>query len=283
MGALNPIDIAKDNKGILLPVAGVLILILLLAIFYGQNGDLAGLGDLSGGSSTKQYSSAPAMQLEAGVDYKAIVETRYGDIEIDLYEDDAPNTVNNFVFLAKEGFYDGLLFHRVVGGFVIQGGDPQGDGSGGPGYTFDDEINPDSIGLDEKLVKDSSFLAALYDPYNPDAAPYSPSNLTAHGNDTLAEFYENVVGYQYDFSLSSHLFEPGVIAMANTLRPGSNGSQFFITVSGSETSSLNGRHTVFGRVVSGMDVVDDISEVLVDSASKPVSSIEIERITIVEE
>jgi cyclophilin family peptidyl-prolyl cis-trans isomerase len=88
----------------------------------------------------KSYDSPPDDVLENGVDYSAVVHTSCGDIELDLLEDEAPQTVNNFVFLAKDGFYDGLTWHRIVGNFVIQGGDPEGDGTGGPGYTVADEL-----------------------------------------------------------------------------------------------------------------------------------------------
>jgi len=87
----------------------------------------------------KQYNSAPEMQLETEVDYKAVIKTSKGDITVDLFETEVPVTVNNFVFLAKEGFYDGTKFHRIIKGFMIQGGDPLGNGMGGPGYKFADE------------------------------------------------------------------------------------------------------------------------------------------------
>jgi cyclophilin family peptidyl-prolyl cis-trans isomerase len=89
--------------------------------------------------SNKQYDAAEQVTVD-GVDYHAVIETSCGSIEVDLYEDKAPITVNNFVFLAKEGFYDGVIFHRVEPAFVIQGGDPTGTGSGGPGYAFEDEL-----------------------------------------------------------------------------------------------------------------------------------------------
>ncbi len=289
MGALNPLDMIKDHKSILLPVAGLLVLVLGMGIFYGKNGDLLGTGqqlgeDFAGKTELtgKQYDAAPEMQISASGDYTATIQTKYGDIKVQLFAEDAPNTVNNFVFLARSGFYDGLTFHRVVKGFVIQGGDPDGDGSGGPGYNIPDEINPNALDLDKVLVKDSAFLGQLYDAYNPDAAAYSSSSLSAHANDTLASFYDTVVGYDYNYNLNSHKFEDGVIAMANTLKPNSNGSQFFITVTGSSTESLNGRHTVFGKVIDGMDIVDRISNVLTTSDGKPQTELYIQKITIEE-
>jgi cyclophilin family peptidyl-prolyl cis-trans isomerase len=88
----------------------------------------------------QQYSSPPEMQIDPDKDYRATIRTNKGDITVDLYEGDSPKTVNNFVFLAREGFYDGVIFHRVIENFMIQGGDPTGTGTGGPGYRFEDEL-----------------------------------------------------------------------------------------------------------------------------------------------
>jgi cyclophilin family peptidyl-prolyl cis-trans isomerase len=145
----------------------------------------------------------------------ATLHTNHGAIELELFDDDAPKTVENFVKLARDGFYDGVIFHRVIPDFMIQGGDPTGTGRGGPGYTFEDEFNPN------KVVR-------------------------------------------------------GALAMANS-GPNTNGSQFFI-VTAEETPWLDGKHTVFGRVTNGMDVVDAISEVDTDASDKPRSDVTIERV-----
>src|SRR5690242_3983855 len=126
----------------------------------------------------------------------ATLHTNHGTIELELFDADAPKTVDNFTKLAGDGFYDGVIFHRVIPDFMIQGGDPTGTGTGGPGYTFEDEPN------DHGVVR-------------------------------------------------------GALAMANA-GPDTNGSQFFI-VTAAECPWLDGKHTVFGRVVEGMDVVDTIS------------------------
>ncbi len=147
---------------------------------------------------SKEYSSPPAMQIDVKRTYKVTMDTSRGIIELDLYPEHAPVTVNNFVFLANEGFYDGVTFHRVIANFMIQGGDPTGSGRGGPGYRFEDELR---------------------------------GNPLRH--------------------------ERGVISMANA-GPNTNGSQFFITHG--PQPHLDGRHTVFGRVVSGQDVVDAIQQ-----------------------
>jgi peptidyl-prolyl cis-trans isomerase B (cyclophilin B) len=145
----------------------------------------------------------------------ATLHTNNGAIEVELFSEDAPKTVENFTTLAGKGFYDGVIFHRVIPDFMIQGGDPTGTGSGGPGYTFDDEQN-------------------------------------------------------------QHGVVRGALAMANA-GPNTNGSQFFI-VTADECSWLNGKHTVFGRVVSGMDVVDAISAVDRDSSDRPKEPVTIERV-----
>ncbi len=148
--------------------------------------------------ATLEWKNPPEMQIDPAKTYKAVMETSKGVIELELYPQHAPKTVNNFVFLAKQGFYENVSFHRVIKNFVIQGGDPTGTGRGGPGYQFEDE------------VKD---------------------NPLRH--------------------------ETGVISMANA-GTNTNGSQFFITHS--PQPHLNGRHTVFGKVVSGQDVVDAIQQ-----------------------
>ena len=147
---------------------------------------------------TMQWKSPPPMQIDVKKSYRARMETNRGLIEIELYPQYAPKTVNNFVFLARQGFYDGVKFHRVISNFVIQGGDPTGTGRGGPGYQFEDETK---------------------------------GNPLKH--------------------------ERGVISMANA-GPNTNGSQFFITHS--SQAHLDGRHTVFGKVLAGLDVVDAIQQ-----------------------
>jgi peptidyl-prolyl cis-trans isomerase B (cyclophilin B) len=148
----------------------------------------------------KQYSSAPAMQIDPNKRYEAIFHTQRGDFTVELFAKQAPVTVNNFVTLARDGFYNGTTFHRVIKGFMAQGGDPTGTGTGGPGYNVPDE--PGALALE-------------------------------HGG-------------------------PGVLSMANTGRPNSGGSQFFITYVA--TPHLNKKHGVFGKVTSGMDVVNSIRE-----------------------
>ena len=141
----------------------------------------------------KQYPSSPSMAIDQTKSYTATIKTDLGDISIHLHADKAPRTVNNFVFLATEGFYNGLIFHRVIAEFMAQGGDPTGTGRGGPGYQFDDEFHP---------------------------------HLRHDG--------------------------PGVLSMANA-GPNTNGSQFFITHVA--TPWLDDRHSVFGKVIDGLDVL----------------------------
>jgi cyclophilin family peptidyl-prolyl cis-trans isomerase len=144
----------------------------------------------------KQWKNPPAMAIDNKKKYQATLHTEKGDIILELFSDKTPITVNNFVFLSREGYYDGVIFHRVIENFMVQGGDPTGTGRGGPGYTFKDEFNP-----------------------------------------TL----------KHD--------KPGILSMANA-GPGTNGSQFFITHV--PTPWLDGKHSVFGQVVGGMDVLMSI-------------------------
>lgn len=161
----------------------------------------------------------------------AIISTGKGDISLELYLPVAPKTVNNFIKLANDGFYNGTKFHRVIADFMIQGGDPLSKtdnprvGTGGPGYQFEDEINPRAIGVAEE---------------------------------SIAQLER--AGYKYDYSLKSMPVDVGSIAMANS-GPNTNGSQFFI-VTYSAQSHLNGRHTVFGKVTDevSMNVVRNIKQ-----------------------
>ncbi len=147
----------------------------------------------------------------------ATLHTNHGAIDVELFDEDAPTTVGNFLKLARDGFYDGVVFHRVIPDFMIQGGDPTGTGTGGPGYQFEDEIN------EHKIVR-------------------------------------------------------GALAMANA-GPNTNGSQFFI-VTAQACPWLDGKHTVFGRVTSGMDVADAISRVDADARDKPREDVVIERVEV---
>ena len=146
----------------------------------------------------KQWKSEPQLVIDPKKNYTATLKTSLGAIKIQLHAGKAPRTVNNFVFLAREGFYNGVTFHRVIKNFMAQGGDPTGTGTGGPGYKFADEFVP---------------------------------------------------GLRHD--------GPGVLSMANS-GPGTNGSQFFITHVA--TPWLDGKHTVFGNVIAGLDVLMSIPE-----------------------
>ena len=142
-----------------------------------------------------QWDSPPSMVIDTGKEYKAYIETEKGTLVLELFAKDVPKTVNNFVFLAREGYYDGSTFHRVLPGFMVQGGDPTGTGRGGPGYRFEDEF-------------------------------------TEHGHDA------------------------GALSMANA-GPNTNGSQFFITYV--PVHQLDGKHSVFGKLVEGMDVLKSLT------------------------
>ena len=149
----------------------------------------------------------------------AVIETNLVTIELELFEDKTPVTTKNFIDLAEKGFYDGVIFHRVIDGFMIQGGDPTGTGMGGPDYTIEDEFRDD---------------------------------LNFSGD--------------------------GILAMANTGMPHTGGSQFFITLAA--TPWLNGHHTIFGKVVKGMDVVKKIGHTETDYADRPVEDVVMKSVTI---
>jgi len=228
-----------------------------------------------------------------------LMETSAGKIYLELFEQDAPETVKNFTELAegtkeftepdsdtkaKRPFYDGLVFHRVIKNFMVQGGCPKGNGTGHPGFRFKDEINANSIGLDTMKAENVTFnLSREVQMYiSRKLGLRSQADLAAKQAQiqveldsvrqiSLKELYE-AIGYSYDPSLRSHKAERGSLAMANS-GPNTNGSQFFINHV--DTPHLNGKHTVFGQVVKGMDVVDAICNAEVDAQSKPKSPIKI--------
>lgn len=131
-------DAIKDNKKILLLAFGLLA-VSIIGLILTREGMVMPEDNLVQTPKADTYSQ-PEQVMEEGVDYGAVIKTSMGDIEIDLFENETPKTVNSFLFLSKERFYDGLIFHRVIQDFVIQGGDPKGDGTGGPGYQVEDEI-----------------------------------------------------------------------------------------------------------------------------------------------
>lgn len=145
----------------------------------------------------KTYSSPPPMTIDTGKQYTATIETEKGNMVLELFASDVPKTVNNFVFLARDGFYDGTTFHRVVADFMIQGGDPEGTGYGNPGYTFADEF-------------------------------------------------------------TEHTHVAGTLSMANSGQPNTNGCQFFICYA--PQPHLDGKHSVFGQLVEGWDVLEKIEQ-----------------------
>jgi cyclophilin family peptidyl-prolyl cis-trans isomerase len=178
------------------------------------------LADIPTAERNGYYSRPPEMSIDASHDYRASILTDKGEIVLDLFENESPVAVNSFVFLARQGFYDGTTFHRVLDGFMAQAGDPTGTGSGGPGYAFEDEVR-----------NDLSFDRA------------------------------------------------GLLAMANS-GPNTNGSQFFLTFV--PTPHLDGRHTIFGEVVEGQDVLDSLTRR--DPQASPASpSDSIIRVTILED
>lgn len=173
-----------------------------------------------GEQMNKTQMPKPPMVIDPSKQYVAKMSTNYGDIIIQFFADDTPKTVNNFIYLAAQGFYDGLIFHRVIDDFMIQGGDPLGNGQGGPGYKFADEE-------------------------------------------------------------SSHKLVKGSVAMANS-GPDTNGSQFFI-VTADAAPWLDGKHTNFGQVVQGMEVVEKIEAVETDAQDRPKEPVVIKSVKVAEQ
>jgi cyclophilin family peptidyl-prolyl cis-trans isomerase len=188
---------AKNSQNAMIQRLALVIVVLALAAIIWVSTRSQSAGQAPRLTGTRQYSSAPPMMIDKNKQYTATVKmAKGGEFVIQLYADKAPITVNSFVFLARQGYFDGVTFHRVLQGFMAQGGDPTGTGTGGPGYQFVNEDN------DLKFDK------------------------------------------------------AGVVAMANAGRD-TNGSQFFITFGPQER--LNGGYTIFGQVISGMDVVNGIT------------------------
>lgn len=206
------------TKNIILSL--VVVLLIVFAGFYlfsGETKERNGLFISQNAQNTSGVLSSEekvVLNINDKKTYMITIETNYGKIVFETYNEDAPKTVENFVILASKGFYDGLIFHRVIPGFMIQGGDPNGNGTGGPGYKFDDELNPNT----------ASYKAG---------------------------------------------YKKGVVAMANA-GPNTNGSQFFIMT---EDYPLPNNYTIFGKVVSGQDVVDTIANVKTGAGDKPVTPV----------
>jgi len=190
--------------------------------------------------------------------HEIMLKTSLGDITLVLDADSAPKTVTNFIELAKSGYYDGLTFHRVIPDFMIQGGDPNGNGTGGEsifGVSFEDEINADSYGLHKLKLGDAT----------DEALPEELAEMTQK------EYLEKQ-GYIFNDDLKSLPMEKGYIAMANS-GPNTNGSQFFIIQRKAGTPWLEGKHTVFGKVTEGMDVVDAIANTEKGANDMPVEAV----------
>jgi cyclophilin family peptidyl-prolyl cis-trans isomerase len=252
------------------------------------------------------FFSGAAISGETPVNPTVVIKTSMGAMEVELFADAAPETVVNFLGLAegsreftdpltgkkvRRPFYDGLVFHRVIKDFMIQGGCPLGKGTSGPGYQFPDEIDAVSLGLDgEKAVNpdgsvhpflmvrsQDDFRNKIFLPlikameitskevFDKRKAEIQERLSTLTVKDVY-EFY----GYRYSRKGSGHAPKRGSLAMANS-GPNTNGSQFFINIV--DTPWLTGKHTVFGKVVKGMDVVDKIASVAVSKQNKPVKEV----------
>lgn len=210
---------------------GVLLLILIIWLFFikfNQAAIAPNDENLNNNTNTNTLDNSTALEAaDLSITETKMtnikIETSKGDITLELFDSEAPKTVENFVTLAKKGFYDGVIFHRVISGFMIQGGDPTGTGSGGPGYQFADELNPSTTSYQRGYVR-------------------------------------------------------GTLAMANA-GPNTNGSQFFIM---HQDYPLDHNYTIFGRVVTGLEVVDAIATVKTGAGDRPLEEVKIKKVSIVE-
>ena len=200
----------KKNTIVAVAIFAVMVIAASAYFIFNQNGNSEGetLNRVNGNSEGETLNRV------------AVIETNLGTMEIELFNDKAPRTVSNFVDLIEKGFYDGVIFHRIISGFMIQGGDPTGTGMGGPGYEIDDEFHPD-------LKHDSK----------------------------------------------------GILSMANA-GPDTGGSQFFITLA--PTPHLDNRHAVFGKLISGEDVLDKIGAVETGPNDKPINEVKMIKVTIID-
>jgi cyclophilin family peptidyl-prolyl cis-trans isomerase len=205
------------NTKIILVIAGIVTILVGGYFFWHNQRTSPPVGSLPQGAFLNSTSTTAMPQKS----YTITLKTNFGDIQFETYDADAPKTVANFVTLAEKKFYDGLTFHRVIKGFMIQGGDPSGNGTGGPGYAFEDELNS-----------------------------ATPSYRAG--------------------------YKKGVVAMANA-GPNTNGSQFFIML---EDYLLPNAYTIFGKVISGQEVVDAIGVTAVDGNDKPLTPVVINAVTV---
>ena len=198
----------KKNTIVAVAIFAVVVIAASAYFIFNQNGN----------SEEETLNRVNGNSEEETLNRVAVIETNLGTMEIELFNDKAPRTVSNFVDLIEKGFYDGVIFHRIISGFMIQGGDPTGTGRGGPGYTIDDEFHPD-------LKHDSK----------------------------------------------------GILSMANA-GPNTGGSQFFITLA--PTPHLDNRHAVFGKLISGEEVLDEIGAVPTGPNDKPINEVKMIKVTI---
>ena len=248
------------------------------------------------------------VEIENPANPLVVLTTTRGDLLLELFPNEAPETVANFLGLAEgtklftdpvtgqqaiRPFYDGLTFHRVIDGFMIQSGSPTGTSDGGPGFTFNDEINAVSLGIDRMPLLDEDgypnpvlgirsqedfrqrVLVPLYAAMDITSKAMLETRLDEVEQRlrtmTVKQSFE-LLGYRYTEAVNSHAPVRGVIGMANT-GPSANGSQFFITLV--DTEWLTGKHTVFGKVRAGLDIVDAIGKVRVNGEGQPLQDVTI--------
>lgn len=248
----------SDNKKLILLLIGAVLLIgITLWLISPLRGESNILGTIftGGGSEPTVKASGPEVVIDFTKDYQAVITTDKGEFTIDLLEDNAPFTVNNFVYLARQGFFDQSKFHRVISGFIVQTGlDKDGNA---PDYTMADEINADSLGLADVKVKDASWLSGIYKADDASTATFSPTNLAKYADSTVKAFFAEALGFTYRTDIESVRADSYGIGMANA-GPNTASSQFFIITANQPQRHLDGRFTIFGQVVEGFNVLQQI-------------------------
>lgn len=265
-----------DTKKLILLLVGAVILI--VAAFWlitplRSEGDL--LSKMFGGgiSVSEPTATGPELTIDLTREYTVEVETSEGMFTMVLYDNNAPFTVNNFVELSNEGFYDGSKFHRIVPGFIIQAG--RNSAGAASSEVVADEINADSLGLNDVTVAAAPWLTTVYNANDSATADFSPENLAKYKDYTVKEFFHEILGYTYRTDVTSVRAERWYVGMANS-GPNTATSEFFVITASLPQRHLDGRYTIFGKVTDGFDVVQAIE-------AKPANSVTITDVTVTSE
>ena len=248
----------NDTKKLILLLVGVVVLI--AAAFWlitplRSNDDL--LAQMFGGNTadTGTKIEGPTLSIDLTQEYFANVTTTEGTFTVELYDSNAPFTVDNFVTLSKENFYDNSSFHRIIQGFIVQGG--RNASGATSAEMISDEINADSLGLNTMEVSKAYWLTMIYNANDSSTSAFSPESLAQYGSYTVKKFFHEVLGYTYRTDVTSVRADPWCVGMANS-GPDTASSEFFIITADGAQRHLDGRYTIFGKVTDGFETVEAI-------------------------